>query len=87
MINLKQLLTESSDFDKYADALTKYEKASQHSKYERELSSLFSGGKLTSRFIFRAGSKPTPLNYAKDCKDFGKKKIDDLVDKVLNIIE
>lgn len=57
---------------------------------DKALTQLFRGSKVTSRFIMRSDfgrwkTAATLANYNKDCKDFGKQKVDDLVSKVLNI--
>lgn len=61
-------------------------------KQDRELSRIFRGSKLTSRFIMRSDfgrwkSAATKSNYEKDCKEFGQSKVDELVDDVLSIYE
>jgi len=57
---------------------------------DKALTQLFRGSKVSSRFIMRSDfgrwkTAATLANYNKDCKDFGKQKVDDLVNKVLNI--
>ena len=82
-------LNEDADtgFSRWQDALKKYKEASAKSAHDAELSAIFKGSKLTSRFIFRSISAQKQSLYDKDCQEYGKTRVDDLVDKVLNIIK
>ena len=75
-----------SNYNKYAKALKLYKTNKYKDEYDRELSSLFRGSKLTSRFIFRSLKSPSNSMYKKDISDFGQSKIDTLVNKVLKIL-
>lgn len=56
---------------------------------DKELSQIFKGSKFTSRFIIRADfgrwKKANRSDYEKDCKEFGKSRIDALVDRVFSV--
>jgi len=56
---------------------------------DKQLSSIFRGSKISSRFISRSGfdkwKTATKAKYDEDCKSYGKSKIDDLVDRVLGV--
>ena len=77
---------ESTDagFDNWKMALNGYK--TDDGKHDKEFSAIFKGSKLTSRFIFRSVSAQSKALYDKDVKEFGKTKIDDLVDKVLAVL-
>lgn len=75
--------TENS-FDKWKKALKLY-KEEQTPNQEKAFDQIFKGSKMTARFIFRSVSTQNQTLYNKDCNDFGKEKVDDLVDTVLDI--
>ena len=78
---------DNDGYNNYARALKLYKEKGNDQKYDAALTDLFDGSKMTSRFIFRSISQPSPANYQKDCMEFGKDAFDDLVMTVLNTIK
>ena len=52
---------------------------------DKQLDRMFTGSKMTARFIVRSGGilKTKESDYEKDCKEFGKLKVDDFADELI----
>ena len=75
-----------NDFENWKTALAMYEKPKKTPAQDTALGTIFKGSKLTARFIFRAISAKNESLYKKDCAEFGKQKVDDLVERVIEIM-
>lgn len=78
----------SNDFKNWKKALKLYRTANTTEKQEKSFERLFSGSRITAKFIYRSitYNEQTIKNYMKDCEIFGKDELDDLVDNVLYIM-
>jgi len=88
-IKIFENFASNEGFDKWKEALTLYKDDAKKitPAQDKEFDNIFKGSKITARFIFRSISAKTQALYDKDCKDFGKAKVDGLVDTVLGVFK
>jgi hypothetical protein len=70
-------------YENYAKAILILKETSGEHK---ELDKIFTGSKITSRFIYRTLHGPKESDYYKDIKEYGQ-KIDDIALRVIKAVE